>query len=131
MLVIPNKKTELQKKVSRNFHASEFVCHCRTCDITLIDEELLKRLQILRDLWGSEINITSGYRCQRHNQRTIGSAQFSYHMCGKAADIAIPKIGCKQHFIKYIDAVFPYYYEGNGFVHVDVRGLCAFNWSVG
>lgn len=47
---------------------------------------VLKVLQPLRDLWGGELQINSGYRCERLN-KAVGGVPTSQHTKGEAADI--------------------------------------------
>jgi len=58
-------------------------------------------LQPLRDKLGKPIIVTSGYRCEKLNSKIPGSAQFSQHMLGQAADIQVR--GCSaQDLYDYI-----------------------------
>lgn len=77
----PKKAEALQ--ITANFSGKEF--YCNHCKQLLIDENLVKKLQQLRDIYGTGIIITSGYRCPTHNARVGGSNQ-SLHKDGKAAD---------------------------------------------
>ena len=48
----------------------------------------VKILQPLRDWWGSEVKIGSGYRCQKLNA-AVGGVKNSQHMLGQAVDLCI------------------------------------------
>jgi len=109
-------------QLSKNFHASEFECHCGTKHVNRIATELIACLQMLRDEYGP-IKINSGYRCEVYNEKVGGSFK-SQHMLGTAADL---------HFYNQKDLLFPYsyahhiglsvgLYETSNFIHVDVRG---------
>lgn len=77
-------------KLSTNFKASEFRCKCshKDCNVTLIDPALVDILQKIRDHFGVSVNITSGYRCSKHNV-AVGGNSGSHHKAGMAADITV------------------------------------------
>ena len=74
--------------LSKNFTRSEFKCNCGNCENDTVDAELLEALQALRDFIGKPIVITSGNRCLTYN-RSIGSADTSQHVKGRAVDIQV------------------------------------------
>lgn len=78
-------------KLSKNFSSREFRCGlgsgCK-CTTTLIDDKLVEYLQKIRDHFGAEVEITSGYRCPSYNGRVSG-ATGSRHTKGQAADIVV------------------------------------------
>lgn len=76
-------------QLSRNFNLREFVCKGgKSCcnGTVMIDPELIRRLQAMRDELDLPINIASGFRCPDYNKR-VGGVKNSYHMRGQAADI--------------------------------------------
>lgn len=66
--------------------------------------EHLRELSIfldgLREAWGSGINVTSGFRCEKLNA-AVGGVQNSVHRLGYAADI-LPANGKMQEFKKFV-----------------------------
>lgn len=62
---------------------------------------LANRLQVIRDLIGKPIRITSGYRTPEHNKK-VGGEPNSYHLKGMAADIVIDGVapGTVQNYLK-------------------------------
>lgn len=80
-----------QKQLSQNFKLSEFKCKCSRCSKILLDDELIKILQKIRDHFKVSININSGYRCESHNAE-VGGASGSHHTKGMAADIVVKGI---------------------------------------
>lgn len=77
------------------------------------------RLQLLRDLLGRPIRITSGYRSIKYNSK-IGGAPNSYHIRGMAADFIVDGMAPIE-VQKYLE-------NWNGglgryptFTHVDIR----------
>lgn len=59
--------------------------------------ELLPLLNGLREMWGSPIIVSSGYRCPELN-RLVGGSKTSAHMTGYAADL-VPANGRMDEFI--------------------------------
>ena len=112
--------------LTKNFSKSEFACPC--CGRVKIEDKLVKALQKLRDLAGSPIRITSGYRCPDHNAR-IGGAVNSAHLFGKASDIIIEGYTLVEMFLlaEQIDEFrkggIGLYPEGN-FLHLDIDSGC-------
>lgn len=109
-----------QKQISRNFRVREFRCKDGT-DKILIDTNFVKeKLQSIRDYFGEEVIINSGYRTAEWNRKQ-GGASKSYHLTGQAFDIAISG-RTPQEIAKYaqtlgINGIIQY----NSFVHVDSR----------
>lgn len=108
-------------KLSKNFKSKEFDCKCgRRCGNTLIDLNLIRKLQLIRDYFDKPVIINSGYRCAAHN-RNVGGAAKSQHRYGKAADIVVKGINPKE-VAQYAEKIG---LNGIGlypsFCHVDVR----------
>lgn len=78
-------------RLTKNFSSEEFDCKCG-CDMpedVLENVKLLAtQLQKIRDYYNRSVDITSGYRCESHNQ-IIGGVSNSQHLYGKAADIVV------------------------------------------
>lgn len=77
-------------KLSDNFSSTEFDCPCSrlSCFKTLIDDRLIKLLELFRIAIGNRsLNINSGYRCPEHNAE-VGGEPGSQHMLGTAADVS-------------------------------------------
>lgn len=89
VLEIPKRQG---RSLSEHFNSDEFDCHCGCCTQTLIDTELVNKLEAMRTLIGKPIKINSGYRCA-HRQEQLRQMGFetasgkSQHELGKAADI--------------------------------------------
>lgn len=87
-----------RKRITPNFEWREFLRPDErdpSPDILKNIELLANRLQVVRDLLGKPIKITSGYRTPEHN-RAIGGSTGSYHLTGQAADIQVPGMTPKQ-----------------------------------
>lgn len=52
-------------------------------NLTILTENCL---DLIRELWGSPIQVNSGFRCAKLNT-AVGGSQTSHHLYGKAADI--------------------------------------------
>ncbi len=84
-------------QISKHFNSDEFDCHCgnnEICKITLIDDLLVERLELIRVNTGRRIFIHSGCRCMER-QIKLGdmgfktSKGFMPHVKGMAVDFAI------------------------------------------
>lgn len=112
--------------LSTNFTSDEFDCHgSGCCSITLVDQKLVNYLQDIRSHFNKPVNISSGYRCAKHN-KSIGGATSSYHMKGQAADIYIDGVSpieiARYAEQKGILGIGLYETNKDGhFVHIDTR----------
>jgi uncharacterized protein YcbK (DUF882 family) len=109
--------------LSEHFSASEFACSCgcgygtRPGDVST---ELLSLLELMREEYGSPMNINSGCRCATWNAH-VGGVHNSAHTRGTAADIRCTS-GANRR--KLMDLAVMSYASGIGiartFVHCDV-----------
>lgn len=112
-----------KKQLRKNFNQSELDCRCNTCTETLLDDEMLDRLQKLRDLIGKPIIITSSYRCPVGNARAGGVAN-SNHKQGIATDLYVAGMlpsEVAKHAEKAGFREILCYYPQKAFVHVGTR----------
>ena len=113
-------------KLSTNFVSSEFDCNgSNCCSETLIDEDLVKYLQKIRDHFGKPVVLTCGYRCPTHNAKVANASSQSKHMYGMAADFYISGVACEE-IAKYAESIgvlgIGLYPPSDGnFVHIDTR----------
>lgn len=113
-------------KISENFMLDEFECTHPEHHHVQLDEELLKRLQQLRDFLNVPIIINSAYRCEERNKQ-VGGSKNSLHKEGKAVDISLNTIPVDIDDLESIaerlgfDGIGKY----NTFAHLDVRGYKA------
>ena len=92
-------------QLSKNFRLDEFKCKCGSCDPILVDEDLVARLQQIRDHFGKSVSINSGYRCEKHNASAkVGGSPGSHHVKGKAADIRVQGI-TPAEVAKYAESI--------------------------
>jgi uncharacterized protein YcbK (DUF882 family) len=107
--------------LTKNFSAHEFMCKC--CGQPGVKHKLVLAVQLLRDLTGRKIRISSGYRCPKHN-REVGGVENSRHVKGEAADIVIAGMSVEE-MVKAAEQVKDFggigAYPSKGFIHVDIR----------
>lgn len=115
------KMIEQDGQITANFKASEFRCKCG-CGKILIAEELVQKLQQLRDHFGVSITVSSGYRCTKQN-KAVGSDSSSPHLLGVAADICV-----KGHTSKEVAVIAEQIgldgiaYINDSYLHLDLKG---------
>ena len=123
MIKTLNNKTDRNKQLSKNFSAGEFMCKCgKYCTTFKVDDDLVTKLQKLRDKLGKPIRINSGYRCPTHN-KNVGGASASYHTKGMAADIRVDSVTvvALSKAAESVGFKGVIQYPKSNFVHVDTR----------
>ena len=126
-------------KLSQNFSVREFRCGLGrgcSCTTTLVDDKLVEYLQKIRDYFGTEVELTSAYRCPSYNSSTSGAATGSRHTKGQAADIVVNGVAPRRvaAFAEYIGVKGIGLYEtaSDGyFVHIDTRTTKSFWYGQG
>lgn len=115
-------KTHLTKDFSRY----EFECPCG-CSSQMVDQELVDKLQLIRDKLNKKLKVTSGYRCIKRNAKVDGSKQ-SRHLYGIAADwrtldrsVNPVALGIIAQSIGF-GGIGIYWHSKGAFVHTDTRG---------
>ena len=118
-------------ELSANFNSIEFDCQGKgCCSQTIINPQLVKYLQKIREHFNAPITITSAYRCSVHNSR-VGGAPGSRHGKGDAADIVVkghsPKEVAQYCESIGIKGIGLYETAADGyFVHIDTRDYQSF-----
>lgn len=91
----------------------------------------LKVLDLVRERLDTPFTVTSGYRSPEYNRR-VGGAPSSLHLRFSAVDVWVRTHSphqIKQALVdtlgaRFVDALLGVgVYPGNGFIHVDTRGL--------
>lgn len=113
-------------QLTKNFNLQEFECTHPDHRHVVVDEELVEKLQKLRDRLDVPLVINSAYRCPERNKQ-VGGVKNSQHIKGKAADISLETIDVDIERLAQIahsvgfDGIGLY----NTFIHLDVRGYQA------
>lgn len=117
-----------QTALTKNFARYEFQCPCG-CTGQMVEQELVDKIQGIRDKLGVKVRITSGYRCIKHNaSKKVGGSKQSRHLYGIAADwrtdsrsvnpVALGILAQKAGF----GGIGVYWHSMGAFVHTDTRG---------
>lgn len=111
------------------FKPEEFLCKCgrKECDApTVVDEELVEKLDILRKSVNRPLVITSALRCAFHNAK-VGGASDSAHLTGRAADILVransERFELERHIFCRPVPLFLRLGHAGAHLHVDVGGM--------
>lgn len=122
-------KLDPDTKLSDHFKQSEFSCQCNypECIQQKVSKELLRRLENFRGAAGKPLTVTSGFRCQKHqedlakNKVNTVVASKSQHELGTAADVANSSLMVSE----LMDLAKKVGFESIGyafnFLHVDLR----------
>lgn len=116
-------------QLSTHFNLREFDCKCTHCQETLIDPELINKLEVLRTNLGEKpIRINSGYRCHAYQNelRLRGyetASRTSEHELGRAADVAETSHGIPGGTLEKAARLAGFKAVGVGgyWIHVDLR----------
>lgn len=110
----------------RYFTRAEFRCPCGRCGGFPVDPDktLVMLADKVREHFNAPATVSSGVRCQAHNDELDGSVKNSYHVRGKAMDFCVRGVpGAKLlSYVKTLPGVnFAYQINGSDFVHMDVK----------
>jgi len=115
-------------QISKNFNLQEFECTHKDHRHIRINEDLVNKLQELRDYLGVPLIINSAYRCPERNSQ-VGGATRSQHLLGNAVDISLKTVDNRKKLMELAETIgFNGIGEYNTFIHLDVRGSKA-RWS--
>lgn len=121
-----------EARLSESFEALEFDCPCRKCHTTLIDMDLIEKLERLRELAGAPLYITSGFRCRNHQdeleRKGYETASLSMHLVGGAADLRTGKHTGEELEMLARAAGFLAVGVGARWIHVDLRDAKERRW---
>lgn len=121
----PNSKPEVGAfwEGIKHFKREEFRCPCPRCGGFPVepDKTLVRLADQVRDHFGAPMTISSGVRCQAHNDELKGSAPNSYHVRGKAIDFTVRGKTSAQvlAYVRTLPVHYAYAIDGR-YVHMDV-----------
>lgn len=108
----------------RYFTRAEFRCTCPRCGGFPVEPEetLVKLADKVREHFGAPATVSSGVRCQAHNDELDGSVKNSYHVRGKAMDFCVRGVpgAMLLEYVKTLPVHYAYQINGSDFVHMDV-----------
>lgn len=106
------------------FRREEFRCPCSRCGgfPKEPDGKLVRLADQVREHFGAPMTISSGVRCQAHNDELKGSAKNSYHVRGKAIDFTVRGYTAAQvlAYVNTLPVHYAYAIDGS-YVHMDVQ----------
>ena len=109
----------------RYFTRSEFRCPCGKCGGFPVEpeEKLVRLADQVREHFGSPVIVSSGVRCQAHNDELDGSVKNSYHLMGKAMDFCVLGVpgATLLAYVKTLPVHYAYQIGNSDFVHMDVN----------
>lgn len=106
-------------ELTKNFKVKEFACKDGTNEI-IIDIDGVIKLQKMRDYLAMPIKIISAYRTKSYNEM-CGGSENSYHLLGRAFDIAVTGIALKKLAILGASVGFKGIGIYKDFIHLDTR----------
>jgi len=108
-------------KATEHYDYEEFACKCcRQIKDKKKIFQLAEMLEKLRLLWNKPIQVISGYRCEKHNNKVSG-AKKSQHLISTAADIIIKGVSPEEVAKAAKDLGFKGVGTYKIFTHVDLR----------
>ena len=113
------------KNPIKSFTFDEMACrNCPHCGgLSDMDENVMMKLQQLRDLCGFALPVNSGFRCLQKN-KDCGGYLTSAHLTGEAADLRVDREKARIVIQAAIDMGFSVGIDQKGtsrFVHVDTK----------
>lgn len=107
--------------LTEHFSEWEFDCRCQGCMAkgSQMQSDFIRKLQTARTIANGPFSITSGMRCEPHNQESGGRPNSS-HLTGWAADIAVTNSGKRFEVLQaLIEAGFTRIGVARTFIHAD------------
>jgi len=109
-----------------NFTRREFACPCPRCGGFPVEpaEKMVRATQALRNQTGKPVIISSGVRCQAHNDELKGSVPNSRHVIGHAVDFMVRGMTSAQvlPMAKATPGIVYAYAIDDTYVHMDIGG---------
>ena len=117
----PRPSTDFWSEI-HYFRRAEFRCPCGRCGGFPVepDETLVRLADKVRAHFGAPATVSSGVRCQAHNDELSGSVPNSYHIRGKAMDFCVRGVSGAEllAYVKTLPVHYAYQID-ESFVHMD------------
>ena len=108
----------------RYFRREEFRCPCGRCGGFPVEpeERLVRLADMVRQHFDAPATVSSGVRCQAHNDELPGSVPNSYHLRGKAMDFCVRGVSGATllAYVRQLPVRYAYQIGTSDFVHMDV-----------
>lgn len=91
------------------------------CGLIILVPELCKCVYEVRIRFGKPIIVKSWTRCMPHNL-AVGGKPGSYHVVGRAIDMAPKNMSDLDELYEIAEDVFPFTYRASWGLHGDIRG---------
>ena len=113
------------------FSTEEISCNCG-CGKAIVDTDFMHKLIALREFCDFPFVVSSFYRCKQYNA-DIGGAKRSYHLLGRAIDIAVSR----EQAMMILEYAREFGFYGIGisqtgderFIHLDDRNADVALWT--
>ena len=104
------------------FSPGEFDCKCGCDCATQVEPALLRLADQVREHFDAPCVVSSGIRCQKHNQ-AVGGVSGSRHLSGKAMDFRIKSRTAVETlaYVQSLPGVRYAYAIDKNYVHMDVK----------
>lgn len=121
---LPQRKEEDFWQEIRHFTSREFACKCgKYCDgyPARMAEQVVRAADALREHFGVPVAVSSGLRCQSHNEN-VGGVADSRHLRGKAVDLGAPGIPAAEllDYAGKLPQIRYAYAIDESYIHMDV-----------
>lgn len=109
----------------KHFDRSEYRCPCGKCNgfPTEPQEKLVRLHDQIRAHFGTPAHVTSGVRCQAHNDELSGSAKNSKHLTGAAVDFWVEGVSgavLDAYVGSFPEIKYHYRINGGNTVHMNI-----------
>ena len=111
-------ETCMMGNITQNFSRHEFACKCG-CGLDDIDNQIVHRLQVVRDILKTPITINSGCRCKSHNYK-VGGKPASLHLEGRAIDWSVENEEKFMLAAKLLSGWSGGFHVYSTFIHIDI-----------
>lgn len=81
----------------KHFTLEEFACRCGTLGVpNLMQPTFIDKLDMLRDVYGKPLRVTSGYRTPAYNKLVSTTGESGPHTTGRAVDFGVSRLAALE-----------------------------------